>query len=702
MTCLPVVSLHGLSADSLGTYLSSLGLLSLAKRRWPSVRACWRNARFCLVGGPVTQEEIIEFVGHVGTTSGWTTYQKPWIKAKDADKNAKSSSNTARWRALEAEERTLLTFGTHIALEERVRMNPLLGTGGNAGRRDYAKGWADAVREIAKPHNPDLLASDLSAFLFGGSCMYLGSFQAGSWFGTANKIYNRGNPSAPLGSRRGKRQPYREGELTPWAMALACEGLTFFAGGPSRQLGSRWQPKGAFPFVTVAVAPKDEGEAGRIEAEVWAPIWDRPMTDSELRALFMRGRSELGGRGATSSAEFSVGILGRGVDSGITEFQRFLLMHTTSAQTFESRLATVVSVPNQAEDNATMRAVRTIVQLRNALPPDRKEGTRWRFVGLRGPLDQALVDYSAAERDDRRVEQAWALVDEMFDALAKIDRNRAFRASDVRFRLLPGEWAAALFRENPPDRETRLALAMSSLAGTSACPQFVAYRLGVHNGGPGTRWEFPESVPANRVWSDAALTDNLCLTAERRVMEALRNGNSAPPFDASIHVNLNDIHAWLSGDVDEGRLGLWLDRLCLFDWGGKAHSEAAKGLQRSFRSDRPAIDGALALYALFRPLASRWLFRHVFVESDIQSEATLSCAHLGRIMAMLRRGDVNAAVEVAGAAYRSVGAPLADFDAIPSGTDPDRLLAALVIPARDEQAVPIFRRWRMPTDPKTD
>ncbi len=647
--------------------------------------------------------EVVSFVSEIGKESKWSLYDRPWDKNKKADAAKKTSTQTARWRALEAEERSLSAFGAHLALDGRIRMNPLLGTGGNAGKRDFVKGWKDAVQVIKEPRNQsrDVLNNDLKAFLSGGACTYLDSFQAGSWFGAANKIYNHGNPSAPPRSPRGKKQPYREGEVTPWAMVLACEGLPYFAGGSSRQLGSRRQPKGAFPFVTEAMPPKAEKEAGNIEAEIWLPIWDQPMTEPELRSLFLRGRAELGARGAISSAAFAVGIMGRGVDAGMAEFRRFLLMHTTSAQTFESRLATVVPVPKTNPDNATTRAIRTIVELRDALPPDRKVRQRWKFSGLRGPLEQALVDFAASEPGEGRTEQAWALVDEMFDTLVKVDRNRTFRGQNVRFRLLPGEWAVNLFRDNPPDREARLALAMSSLVGASTSPQFIAYRIGVRVRGErtGARCEFPEAHPARRIWSDTELTANLCATAERRVWEASREANSPPPFDAAVRVDLDDVHAWLSGDVDEERLCLWLDRLCLFDWSGEANREAARKMQGSFTRLPPVVDGMLALYALFRPLASRWLFGRILRESDVQTESAATCAHLGRVVAMLRYGDVSAAVELALTAYRSAGVTLADFNAIPSGLDPSRLLAALAIPARDGQALAVFRRWRTPTEP---
>ena len=318
---------------------------------------------------------------------------------------------------------------------------------------------------------------------------------------------------------------------------------------------------------------------------------------------------------------------------------------------------------------------------------------------MRGPLEQALVDFAAAEPGGGRVERAWALVDEVIEALVKVGRNRGFRSHRVRFHSLPGEWAAGLFAEDPPDRECRLALAISSLAETPVSPPLIAYRFGVGRRMAKSRWEFSESPPARRVWSDAGLTENLCAIADRRVMEALGHASSPPPFGAAVRVDLDDVHAWLSGDVDEERLALWLDRLCVFDWRGRANREAVEELQRGLGSPRPAVDGALALYVLFRPLAHGRLFLQVLHENGIRADSASTCAQLGRVVAMLRHGDVAAAVEAAIAAYSSAGVALADFDAFPEGPDPHRLLAALTMPARDERVLAAFRRWRAPTQP---
>ena len=699
MNVLPVIALNGLRADSLGIYMASLGLFSLVARKWPGVRAVWRSASFCLVGGPATLEQIVAFVGEIGEENTWSRYEKPWDQAKKADveesrkgKGRETSRRTARWRALEAEEQSLLVFGAHLALDERVRMNPLLGTGGNAGQREFDRGWRKAVARIEKPPRGQTRAAfnaDLKAFLDGQACKHLGDFSGGSWFGAANKIYNHGT-----------KQPSRKGQISPWAMALACEGLSFFAGGPSRQLGSRRQPKGAFPFVTQAMGPNTEDEAGGVEAEIWVPIWRQPTTVPELRLLFLRGRAEVGGKCAASSSTFAAAILSRGIDAGIAEFRRFLLLHTTSKQTFESRLAAVVPVPRESPHDATTTVLRMITELLHILPRDRQVRGRWRFAGVRGPLEQAVVSFATTPPGEGLTEQAWSLVDRVIEALVKVDRNRNFRNPGVRFRLLPGEWATQFLREDPPEREGRLALAISSLAETQSSAEIIAYRLGVKKSR--AQWEFPESAPARRVWNDAGMNECLGSVAERRVWETLQSGAPTTPFRATVRVTLDDLHAWLSGEVDEGKVRLWLDRLCVFDWGSKASSEAAGELCRGFCRTRTVVDGALALYALFRPLASDWLIRQILKESGIQAEKVTTCGYLAQVIAMLRRGDMNSAVEVASEAYRSLGVPLADFNANPAGPDPARLMAALIIPVRDEQVLTVFRRWRSPTELTTE
>ena len=218
----------------------------------------------------------------------------------------------------------------------------MLGSGGNAGRREFSKGWKEATTALAPSNRkrggiPDAMGqlTELKALLAGEPISWLMELNAASWFSDSIERVNSG------------QRPFAKGVTSPWAMVLACEGLVFFAGGASRRLGARARAVGAFPFVVQAAAPAASGEAGRDLGEVWAPIWGRPMTVPEVTALFSRGRAEIGGRGALTPSAFAVAIMRRGVDAGITEFRRFALGRTTSANTFEPRFEGIVVVPNR-------------------------------------------------------------------------------------------------------------------------------------------------------------------------------------------------------------------------------------------------------------------------------------------------------------------------------------------------------------------
>jgi CRISPR-associated protein Csx17 len=60
-----------------------------------------------------------------------------------------------------------------------------------------------------------------------------------------------------------------------------------------------------------------------------------------------------------------------------------------------------------------------------------------RFVGLRGPIEAALLAVAA---EPGNPESSLALLDAVVTALVRIDRNRSFRERKVRWEPLPLEW----------------------------------------------------------------------------------------------------------------------------------------------------------------------------------------------------------------------------------------------------------------------
>lgn len=715
---LPAVPLPGIRPDSLGRYLAALGLLRVATRKWPQVRAAWRDGHLWLVGGPANVEDLIAHVWELGHKDEWTPYERAWKVALEGEKKRKPGEpSPLTIQQSDTEEKIAILSAAHSVATEISPgskqpsswrfFNPLLGLGGSVGRRDFAKGWSEARDEIQLVKQKDklrkarrdgnakkvknlereldearsALTNDLRAFFGGGACRRLDSWNAASWFSEANKIANCG------------QNWFGGGQITPWAMLLACEGIPFFAGSPSRRLGSRARSVGAFPFVTRPAAPERESEAGRDRAEVWLPLWSRPMTAAEVRTLFLRGRAEVGGHGATTPAAFAAAVVRRGVDAGIDGFQRFVLGRTTTDQVFESRLEGFVPLPAQASDEAELarsRAIESILALCDRLPRDRKKEKRWQFYGLRGPVEAVLVDCAAAPKDPER---ATRLLDAVVAALDKVDHNRSHRKAGVRWRPLPIKWLPTLFGDALPPVEARLAMGLASTGSEDEA--MLVHRHGVRFDRRRGEFAFPESAPHRWTWADRPLKTNLALILRRRLVDADAAGRL--PLWPAVHTSVGDLSDWLSERVDDREVERWFSRLVLFDW-----RDVPENIRRlAHDGQEPFSSAALALHALLRPLfepGRLWLEPDVELLPEKTRARSVPAAR--QLVSLLAAGDVLGAVEVARSRYHVACQPLAWINAPLSVGNPGRLLASLLIPTAPVELVGLTSAWLRPTRQK--
>jgi CRISPR-associated protein Csx17 len=682
---LPVILLPGLRIEVLGNYLASLGLLRLLARRWPSVSVAWRDGVLCVVGGPRDLDELLDVLVEIARSCAWTPYNRGWSNEQKRSTKEKSGRPLALWQT-NAEETELELFCAHAVPRERVEFNPLLGTGGNAGQREFAKGWIEAVKQLAKPPARVNSRQELDAWLTGQPVTWMVSgIAAASWFSGANKLYNSGQSA------------YREEPLCPWAMAVACEGLSFFAGAASRRLGAWARTQGAFPFVCQPAAPTTAEEAGRDRGEVWAPIWERPMTLAEVRALFQRGRAEVRGRGANTPAAFAAAIVQRGVDAGVAAFARFALGKTTSANTFEPRYEGLIVVqpsePRQADSRVRSTTIGRVLGLLERLPADRKVGNRWRFLGLRGPLESGMVRLAQTRNDPVAF---CTLLDRVVAALDRVDRNVSHRQRRVRWEPLPLDELVTLFERDIPSLEARLAISLASAFPVSR--PFTLYRFGVeekygqfeHPESPPARWVF-RAGPLARVLSDVVMRFTLDWESERN------RGSEVGQRKMPIATSAADVQHWLDGQVDERLLARWLGRVALFDW-----RNISQTLRQCFRceSSLPPADGPLLLLGLLQPLFdARPLRLPNFPERpNVLSEET--GARTGgaarTIAALVRTGQVDAAVRMARGRYAMADAPLMRTEESWIVADPERLLAALLIPIDHRERSALVQRWLRP------
>lgn len=684
---LPAIPLSGLRPDSLGNYLASLGLLRVLAKKWPAVRISWREDVLQVVAGPDSLDSLLDQVMELATNKEWTPYGRGWVEKQKESTKYKSGAPLAEWQA-NAPEEHLELFAAHVVPRDRVYFNPLLGSGGNAGKRAFSDGWKKAIDELQREEDK-LVRDELTSQLIGRPVSWLlEKMNAASWFSDANKLYNSG------------QNPYREGLISPWGMVLACEGLPFFAGAASRRLGSRARAAGAFPFVTQAASSGCSGEAGRNSAEVWAPLWDRPMALPEVRTLFARARAEVRGRGVTTPAAFATAIVKRGVDAGITSFQRFSLGRTTSSNTFESRFEGRMVLPSSELPNCAAEAVtplasflERILSLVDRLPRDEKKGNRWRFVGLRGPIERAMIQVAASPADPAR---ACDLLDAVVAALDRVDRNQNHRARQISWVPFPVALLPAIFGHSIPPIEARLAL--SVVSGFPASRPFALYRLGVdwQNG----QYVHPKQAPFRWVWGTGKLSRVLANVLARRVLDwekATKHGcREEPPARILFPASLRDVSAWLDGQVDERLVERWLSRLALFDWRAEpAHLIAgAFGLE----NERAPVSGGLALFGLLRPLFDlQPVYRQGSNEDLLDDMSGARSPTVARMsMALIRTGQVDTAVAIATSRYAISKTLLVKTDTPWTIEDPERLLASFLFTTTLPDREFLVQRWIRP------
>ncbi len=755
---LTVLALPGLSPDSLGNYLVSLGLLRVLSRRWPSTRIAWRDEVLQVVGGPPTLDELLDELVRIANTQvdsevskrEWTQYDKAWSGAQKKGTKAKSGAPLALWQA-EVQEAQLPLFAAHAVPHARVSFNPLLGSGGNAGKRDFSKGWAAAANALAtmqkqadeqyqaaitkakedcekaqtKAGTKKMEAARQKAVAAANGkyqaaitaaedvrravvepqddlrCLLLGlptqrepsGFNGGSWFSDATKLYNSG------------QSPAREGQISPWAMVLACEGLVFLAGGASRRLGARSaRAVGSFPFITQPIAASAEKEADRLRGEIWTPLWNRPMSLAEASTLFVRGRAEIHGRGALTPAAFATAIRKRGVDAGVSEFRRYTLGRTTSSNTFEPRLEARFSLEIGTDARpATFSILGRVTALieQRGFPRDGK-----RFVGLRGPIESALLDVAS---EPHHSEAGIVLLDAIVSALDRIDRNRSFREGKIRWEPLPLEWLPSLFADEHPGVEARLALAL-----VSAFPEtlpFCSFRFGVEwareqNGKYEYDWatqprrfEHSKVAPARWVWGPGELARVLSAALSRRLLEEAKldaTHTKRPRGRAPLPAMTSQVRHWLAGDLDESLFSAWLSRLALFDW-RRVPQEVRALLLRE--DGAPLANGEVTLLGLVWPLVDqRALIIRELSSNDLLSEKTgaRTTEAARSLITLIRAGNLDAALRLARSRYAMAGARLATFDVSFATRDPDRLAAALLFTISDRDRAVLFERWLRP------
>lgn len=206
--------------------------------------------------------------------------------------------------ALEWLDAAVVLLGTDVAYP------PLLGSGGNDGRYDFANNYARSV--VAALTGRDA-ARWLRASLWRAPAS-LPKMSSGHLFRDASPVNAPHGESDALGN--------------PWDLVLGLEGSLLLAAGAARREAAAEDAAPAAPFTVRATAAgygsAAAGEAGR--DELWLPLWSGAATLRELEATAREARAQVGRASARTALGLARSAAELGVARGIDAFERFAVL----------------------------------------------------------------------------------------------------------------------------------------------------------------------------------------------------------------------------------------------------------------------------------------------------------------------------------------------------------------------------------------
>lgn len=626
------LQLRGCRHDILGHYLKAVGLLRvLAKcadkdHSDPDAEGWWdvENACFCLRSSKYdTREKLTEFfAAHYRPTPVFAAWNKePGCSSEGSEKLGVRSeweaANKFSQQVVTAEERKKPANHGKLVASEAFE----------AYREDSEPGVAEALDAIASPflrsdsEHPMFLSKGIAgrAHIWRTHWEYLMEFQKhrdaykkaaakiSECTGTAGQLQRLkkaeaalqpiadllfGGVNADALSIKGKGTPFFPDAIKSYNIGsgwvtedypfnamdyvLAVEGAFSMRGSVGRILATNARRFAAFPFVFDAGEEMvdDSGEVKGLSHSLWLPLWDTPVTFSELSSFVTDAQASLSGKEARFSAEFMRALYSQGVDAGFAGWQEFR---------FKMKASRVPWVTTGRYLERGFRA--DAARLNRALQPldesrflDQFE-IRWK--GNKAdpqsphPVVTTINDAMEAATRETTPGRCLELLHTVFAACRKMTVSESFRkmlrGGPRFFRPLPmDDWNALLANFDEP--EFRVARAVASIVGqrkqakgkySEVLPMLgslLPLKLG-QNG-----WYLPST--GNRsyqaVWTGIDLCQDLAAVLARRYLDSLTDDQ--PALVSGFGAPLADVLAFLRGELDDHLIGRWIEALSLIGW----------------------------------------------------------------------------------------------------------------------------------------
>lgn len=361
----------------------------------------------------------------------------------------------------------------------------------------------------------------------------------------------------------------------PWDFILMLEGCVLFAGAIGRKLDDHREPSARFPFLFQA-SPVGLGSSYLGESsgrELWLPLWSKPASFAEIRALLGEGRVEKHGRVVKRGTDAYVAAAQLGFDRGITAFQRVGL--------FKGRIGGDNYYTAIDQGRITTRRNRSVDLLKDIdnwltklVSASTNDKCPSSVAAKVVTLERCIADLSVALKNESSARLIGVLA-----ALGVTERTlaKSFKWTTEIAGLSPlhGLKPQWLDDANNGTTEFRLARSIAGVRGNFG-KETVWLRqhlepltIGAIKGRSWVKWD---ETPSNDVvWHEGDLTDALTAVFARRLMRAEQAGVGGWPDWSPRPARMEDITAFIEGRTNDGLLADLIWGLSLIDWEDPIH-----------------------------------------------------------------------------------------------------------------------------------
>jgi CRISPR-associated protein Csx17 len=650
------VRFEGCTATPLGSYLKALAVLRLISEQADrNARGHWDGETFVLQSALDERDMLRFFLDQYAPTSivapwngGSGFYPKdnkdgvaaiegttdprfaPYRKTiatckafdevqqgKGDDEEARRTRILLRCRA-EFEDAAVewLDAAIGVAADGSRSFAPVLGTGGNEGRLDYTNNFMARIASLLIAPDKKLPVRELLAnCLFGLPAKGLQSFAAGQY-----------DPGRAGGANQGPGVAH-ETPVNPWDLVFTLEGAVAWASGLYRRQGVSYRSILCSPFtvLSTSVGYGSASEDDDARAELWTPLWSRPVQYQELRVLLREGRASVHGRAARNGLEFAEAASSLGVDRGIHRFVRYALLKRRG----DSYVAVPAGIfePQYRSEADFVREMQGLLERYSWLWPSKES---------RRQIDAAMMNVLSG-KDGVSMRDVMTALGRM---LRRVGMGSGSRLPSREFPAKP--WLAACGYSGAV--EVRIAAALASLF-TRAIGSMADHLSRGHN---------------RFAWEGSTLAARLLSVMQRRLQIGIAEETEVNPVAGRCEVHPGDATLFIEGSVDDDLIEELIFAFVTLNWG------EFKGMDEAIVAAEVSPVHAV-LKALFLPY-----------KVEVNGEGK-RLAGDSRIFSMLRAGDVGAACRVAVHRLRVAGLRPLQVE-YSGGVDAERLAGSLLIP----------------------